>query len=66
MWGPDPPPIRPQDALKQLTLAVLGFVGVGYMIKEMMPDIPVVRRQYPYDGLVAELGGVAENKVSSM
>jgi NADH dehydrogenase (ubiquinone) 1 beta subcomplex subunit 8 len=67
MWGPDPPPIRPQEALKQLTLAALGFVGVGFLIKEMLvPEMPAVRREYPYGGLVAELGGVPENKVRSV
>ncbi|KAF8632284.1 hypothetical protein AX15_002020 [Amanita polypyramis BW_CC] len=63
MWGPDPAPLPPQDALKQLMFAALGFVGVGYIIKEhLVPDLPAVRRQYPFDGLVTELGGLAENK----
>ena len=29
-----------------------------------MPERPVVPRQYPYDGLVKELGGLEENKSS--
>lgn len=29
----------------------------------LTPDIPVVRREYPYEGLVKELGGLEENKV---
>ncbi|KAF8638270.1 hypothetical protein AX17_002292 [Amanita inopinata Kibby_2008] len=63
MWGPDPPPLPPQTALKQFLLATVGFVGVGYMIKDyLIPEMPAVRRQYPYDGLVTELGGLNENQ----
>ncbi|KAK2463438.1 hypothetical protein APHAL10511_004524 [Amanita phalloides] len=58
MWGPDPAPLPPQKALKQFLLAAAGFVGVGYFIKEKgVPEIPAVRREYPYEGLVVELGG---------
>ena len=62
MWGPDPAPLPPQRALKQLIFAALGFAGVGYIIKEhLVPELPAVRRQYPFDGLATELGG--HNKV---
>ena len=58
MWGPDPAPLPPQDALKQFIVAALGFVGVGYIIKEhLVPEAPAVRRQYPVDGLANEEGG---------
>lgn len=64
MWGPDPPPLPPHEALKQFLLAAVGFIGVGILIKEkLVPEMPAVRRQYPHDGLVAELGGQQENKV---
>ncbi|KAF8737607.1 hypothetical protein AX14_012601 [Amanita brunnescens Koide BX004] len=66
MWGPDPPPLPPQEALKQLLLAALGFATVGYLIKENVPEMPAVRRQYPHDGLVVELGGVPENKARGL
>lgn len=67
MWGPDPPPLPPHEALKQLLLAAVGFIGVGILIKErLVPEMPAVRRQYPHDGLVAELGGLQENKVRSV
>jgi NADH dehydrogenase (ubiquinone) 1 beta subcomplex subunit 8 len=64
MWGPDIPPIAPHIALLQFTLASIGFVGFGFLVKHvLLPDIPAVRREYPFSGLVAELGGLEENKV---
>jgi NADH dehydrogenase (ubiquinone) 1 beta subcomplex subunit 8 len=45
-------------------IAASGIVAVGFLIKYgLTPDMPAVRRQYPYDGLVKELGGLQENKV---
>jgi NADH dehydrogenase (ubiquinone) 1 beta subcomplex subunit 8 len=65
MWGPDVPVVPPQTALRQFTLVALGFVSFGLFMKyALVPDIPAVRREYPYSGLVTELGGVEENKVS--
>lgn len=65
MWGPDIPPnsISPYTALRHFAIVATGFVGVGFLIKAITPDPPAVRRQYPYDGLVKELGGLEENKV---
>lgn len=65
MWGPDIPPnsISPYTALWHFVIAATGIVGVGFLIKALGPDPPAVRRQYPYDGLVKELGGLQENKV---
>ncbi|KIL67527.1 hypothetical protein M378DRAFT_159340 [Amanita muscaria Koide BX008] len=63
VWGPDPAPLPIAEARKQFILAALGFVGVGFFIKEYLtPEPPAVRRQYPFDGLVKELGGETENK----
>ena len=64
MWGPDIPIIPPRSALVQFTLVTLGFVSFGLFVKYfLVPDIPVVRREYPFSGLVVELGGCEENKV---
>jgi len=64
MWGPDIPPISPYTALRQFLMAASGIIGAGFFIKyALVPDPPVVRRQYPFDGLVKELGGLEENKV---
>jgi NADH dehydrogenase (ubiquinone) 1 beta subcomplex subunit 8 len=64
MWGPDIPPLSPYKALAQFSIAVVGFVGFGFLVKEVFtPDVPAVRREYPYSGLVTELGGIEENKV---
>ncbi|TFK33244.1 hypothetical protein BDQ12DRAFT_707398 [Crucibulum laeve] len=65
MWGPDIPPgdITPQAALRQLALAFAGFAAFGLLVKYvLLPEPPAVRREYPYDGLVKELGGLEENK----
>jgi hypothetical protein len=64
VWGPDVSPIPPQKALFQLSLAALGFVGFGFFCKyALVPDRPAVPREYPFSGLVRELGGLEENKV---
>ena len=64
IWGPDPPVIPPQTALFQFALVAFGFVSFGLFAKNvLLPEIPVVRREYPYSGLVTELGSLEENKV---
>lgn len=66
MWGPDAPPLPPTTALRQLLIVVSGFVAVGFAIKALTPDPPAVRREYPYGGLIKELGGLEENQVSTI
>lgn len=64
MWGPDIPPISPYTALGHFAIATTGIITAGLIIKYViLPDAPVVRREYPYGGLVKELGGMDENKV---
>ncbi|KAH7913581.1 hypothetical protein BJ138DRAFT_1171205 [Hygrophoropsis aurantiaca] len=63
MWGPDVPGIPPQKALFQFTLAVTGFVGFGLLCNyALVPERPAVPREYPFSGLVRELGGLEENR----
>jgi len=65
MWGPDIHHVDPATALRQFTIAVSGFVAFGLLCNyALVPDRPAIPRQYPYDGLVKELGGLEENKVS--
>jgi NADH dehydrogenase (ubiquinone) 1 beta subcomplex subunit 8 len=65
MWGPDIPHVAPATALRQFAIAVSGFVGFGLLCKYVLvPERPAIPRQYPFDGLVKELGGMEENKVS--
>ena len=63
MWGPDISVVPPRTALFQFTLAVLGFVGFGFFVNSIVPDRPAVPRQYPFSGLITELGGMEENRV---
>ncbi len=64
MWGPDIPAVPPETALRHFGLAVLGFVGLGLVAKYVIDsDPPMVRRQYPFNGLHKELGGIDANKV---
>ena len=64
MWGPDVSSIPPQTALYHFLLAALGFVGFGFLCKyALVPDKPAVPREYPFSGLIKELGGLEENKV---
>ncbi|KAH9481609.1 hypothetical protein JR316_0006136 [Psilocybe cubensis] len=63
MWGPDVPPIAPNTAVRHFLIAAAGFVAFGFGVKYvLLQDAPVIRREYPYDGLVKELGGLEENK----
>lgn len=66
MWGPDIPPagLTGESALRQLLGALAGFAVLGVYIKYFgIPDRPAVPREFPYDGLVKELGGVEAIKV---
>jgi NADH dehydrogenase (ubiquinone) 1 beta subcomplex subunit 8 len=45
-------------------MAVASFIAFGFLVKAITPEPPAIRREYPFDGLVKELGGVEENKVS--
>lgn len=66
MWGPDIPPagVTPQSALRQLLAAFAGFATIALVIKNFgIPERPGVPREFPYDGLVKELGGIEELKV---
>ena len=57
MWGPDVPVVPPDQALRQFTVAVLGFVTFGLVCKAIVPDRPAAAREYPFNGLETELGG---------
>jgi NADH dehydrogenase (ubiquinone) 1 beta subcomplex subunit 8 len=63
MWTPDPPPVEPSTALRQFSIAALGIAAFGYVIYANVPERPSIPREYPYSGLVRELGGLEENKV---
>lgn len=63
MWGPDVSQVPPRKALFQFSLAVSAFVAFGFLCNyALVPDRPTVPREYPYSGLVRELGGLEENK----
>lgn len=66
MWGPDAPPLPPNVALRWFSIAVASFVSFGFLTKyALVADRPAVPREYPFSGLVTELGGLEENQVSS-
>ncbi|GJE88688.1 Ndufb8, NADH dehydrogenase 19kDa subunit [Phanerochaete sordida] len=62
MWGPDAPVVDPSRALRNFILAVGTFTGIGFLCYAIQPEMPAVRREYPFDGLQKELGGLEENK----
>ncbi|KAH8092635.1 hypothetical protein BXZ70DRAFT_898103 [Cristinia sonorae] len=67
MWGPDIPVVPPQTALRHFTVAVLTFVTFGFVVRyALVPERPSIPREYPHSGLVTELGGLEENKVSDL
>jgi NADH dehydrogenase (ubiquinone) 1 beta subcomplex subunit 8 len=58
VWAPDVFEKSPSSALRQFLVAMgvaASFAGLVYITK---PDRPSHPRQYPRDGLLAELGGV--------
>ncbi len=63
MWGPDAPLVPPQTATRWFSIAVLGFVGLGVIVNYAHFEIPAVRREYPFSGLVSELGSLEANTV---
>jgi len=66
MWSPDVSTVPPRTALRQVAMACLGFIGIGYIIYKFTPESPVVPRQYPFNGLVKELGGLEVNKAQEL
>ncbi|CCM00105.1 uncharacterized protein FIBRA_02132 [Fibroporia radiculosa] len=63
MWGPDASVVEPSTALRHFTIAFLGFFAFGATVKyALIPERPSVPREYPFSGLVTELGGLEENK----
>ncbi|KAI0322753.1 Ndufb8, NADH dehydrogenase 19kDa subunit [Amylostereum chailletii] len=63
MWGPDIAHVSPNTALYQFTLAFTGIAAFGLLCNYVLvPERPAVPREYPFDGLVKELGGLEENK----
>lgn len=63
MWSPDPPTVEPSSAVRQFALAFLGISGIAFWVYKSVPDRPAIPREYPYNGLIEELGGLKENKV---
>ena len=63
MWGPDAPHVPPERAARNFGIAVATFTTIAILAKLNVPDRPSAHRQYPYSGLVTELGGLEENKV---
>lgn len=62
MWSPDPPTVEPSAALRQFAVASLGIFALGLWVYKNVPERPAVPREYPYNGLITELGGLEENK----
>ena|SRR5712675_1261895 len=64
MWGPDIPHVDPSTALRHFIIAISGFVTFGLLCNyALVPERPAIPRQYPFDGLVKESGGLEANKV---
>ena len=63
MWGPDVPSIPPKTAVFQFGIAASVFLGLALIANALTPERDSIPREYPYSGLVKELGGLEENKV---
>ena len=67
MWGPDVAPLPPNVALRWFSIAVASFVSFGFLAKyALVADRPAIPREYPFSGLVTELGGLEENQVNAL
>lgn len=62
MWGPDAPHVPPERAARNFGIAVAVFTTLALIAKAGTPARPSAPREYPYSGLVTELGGLEENK----
>lgn len=65
MWGPDAPHVAPERAARDFFIAVSIFTTLGVIAKLSIADRPSAPREYPYSGLITELGGLEANKVST-
>lgn len=64
MWGPDKPFMEPSKALRHLSMYFAGLIAFGVTVKyALIPERLAVPREFPFDGLVKELGGIEANKV---
>jgi NADH dehydrogenase (ubiquinone) 1 beta subcomplex subunit 8 len=63
MWGPDAPHVQPSRAARNFFIAVGVFGTIGLFAKLNAAERPAVGREYPFSGLVTELGGLDANKV---
>jgi len=62
VWSYDHYPMSGGEAVKQLSVAVAVFCVLLGAIYAARPEIPAIRRQYPFSGLIRELGDIEENK----
>jgi NADH dehydrogenase (ubiquinone) 1 beta subcomplex subunit 8 len=63
MWAPDIPTVAPPTALRWFMMAWSGFALFGVLTYyALTPGRPGIQRDYPYGGLVTELGGLKENQ----
>ncbi|KZS94258.1 Ndufb8, NADH dehydrogenase 19kDa subunit [Sistotremastrum niveocremeum HHB9708] len=62
MFGPDISKVPPRTAARQLGIASASLLAFAWIVYTFKPESPAVPRQYPYSGLVKELGGLQENK----
>lgn len=65
VWGPDVAPLPPRTAARWLGIAVATFAAIMGATYAMTPARNAIAKDYPYSGLVTELGGVEENQVCS-
>ena len=63
MWGPDAPHVAPDRAARHFGIAVAVFTTLAIVAKTNVPARPSAPREYPFSGLVTELGGLEANQV---
>jgi len=63
MWSPDaPPPVEPSKGLLQFTAVSIAIAAFAYYVYHNVPERSSIPREYPFSGLVKELGGIEANK----
>ncbi|KAI0034231.1 hypothetical protein K488DRAFT_77386 [Vararia minispora EC-137] len=62
MWGPDVPHVEPKTALRHFIIATGLFVTFGFACSYLLTPVrDAIPREYPFDGLVREMGGLGDN-----
>ncbi|KAI9226443.1 MAG: hypothetical protein DHS80DRAFT_25240 [Piptocephalis tieghemiana] len=65
VWGMDLYTEKISDCLKDMGFAAATFLTIAGVVYSLRSEREFTKREYPYGGLVQELGSIAENKANT-